>query len=195
MFFKKLSAADDRYREIEQMLTLPDVVSDTKKYRQLIKEYNRLGEIVAKYREYLDCERQMKEADELMRDSALDPDLRDMAEIEFHELRDTLDALREELKILLMPRDPNDDKNVIVELRQGAGGEEAALFAYDLYRMYSMYSTSRGFRTEVMSLNETELGGIKAITFTVIGEGAYSRYRIKRKDPDIYRHRGCFARG
>ena len=123
MFFKKLSAADDRYREIEQMLTLPDVVSDTKKYRQLIKEYNRLGEIVAKYREYLDCERQMKEADELMRDSALDPDLRDMAEIEFHELRDTLDALREELKILLMPRDPNDDKNVIVELRQGAGGQ------------------------------------------------------------------------
>ena len=179
MFFKKLSAADDRYREIEQMLTLPDVVSDTKKYRQLIKEYNRLGEIVAKYREYLDCERQMKEADELMRDSALDPDLRDMAEIEFHELRDTLDALREELKILLMPRDPNDDKNVIVELRQGAGGEEAALFAYDLYRMYSMYSTSRGFRTEVMSLNETELGGIKAITFTVIGEGAYSRFKFE----------------
>ncbi len=179
MFFKKLSAADDRYREIEQMLTLPEVVSDTKKYRQLIKEYNRLGEIVAKYREYLDCERQMKEADELMRDSTLDHELREMAEMEFHELRERLDGLREELKILLMPRDPNDDKNVIVELRQGAGGEEAALFAADLYRMYIMYATARGFRTEVMSLNETELGGIKAITFTVIGEGAYSRFKFE----------------
>ncbi|MBR3681179.1 MAG: peptide chain release factor 1 [Clostridia bacterium] len=179
MFFKKLSLADDRYREIEQMLTLPEVVSDTKKYRQLIKEYNRLGEIVAKYREYLDCDRQMKEADELMRDSTLDSELRDMAEMEFHELRERLDGLREELKLLLMPRDPNDDKNVIVELRQGAGGEEAALFAADLYRMYSMYAASRGFRTEVMSLNETELGGIKAITFTVIGEGAYSRFKFE----------------
>ena len=179
MFFKKLAAADDRYREIEQMLTLPEVVSNTKKYRELIKEYNRLGEIVAKYREYCDCERQMKDADELMRDSSIDPDLRDMAEMEFHELRDKLEALREELKILLMPRDPNDDKNVIVELRQGAGGEEAALFAADLYRMYTMYSTARGFRTEVMSLNETELGGIKAITFTVIGEGAYSRFKFE----------------
>ncbi len=179
MFFKKLSLADDRYREIEQMLTLPEVVSDTKKYRQLIKEYNRLGEIVAKYREYLDCDRQMKEADELMRDSTLDSELRDMAEMEFHELRERLDGLREELKLLLMPRDPNDDKNVIVELRQGAGGEEAALFAADLYRMYSMYAASRGFRAEVMSLNETELGGIKAITFTVIGEGAYSRFKFE----------------
>ncbi|MBQ2794243.1 MAG: peptide chain release factor 1 [Clostridia bacterium] len=179
MFFKKLSLADDRYREIEQMLTLPEVVSDTKKYRQLIKEYNRLGEIVAKYREYLDCDRQMKEADELMRDSTLDSELRDMAEMEFHELRERLDGLREELKLLLMPRDPNDDKNVIVELRQGAGGEEAALFAADLYRMYSMYAASRGFRTEVMSLNETELGGIKAITFTVIGEGSYSRFKFE----------------
>ena len=179
MFFKKLSLADDRYREIEQMLTLPEVVSDTKKYRQLIKEYNRLGEIVAKFREYLDCDRQMKEADELMRDSTLDSELRDMAEMEFHELRERLDGLREELKLLLMPRDPNDDKNVIVELRQGAGGEEAALFAADLYRMYSMYAASRGFRTEVMSLNETELGGIKAITFTVIGEGAYSRFKFE----------------
>ena len=179
MFFKKLSAADDRYREIEQMLTLPEVISDNKKYQQLIKEYNRLGEIVAKYREYLDCERQMKDADAMMRDSSLDPALREMAEDEFHELRDKCDRLKDELKILLMPRDPNDSKNIIVELRQGAGGEEAALFASDLYRMYMMYATARGFRTEVMSLNETELGGIKAITFTVIGDGAYSRFKFE----------------
>ncbi|MBR5449157.1 MAG: peptide chain release factor 1 [Clostridia bacterium] len=179
MFFKKLSAADDRYREIEQMLTLPEVISDTNKYRQLIKEYNRLGDIVAKYREYRECERQMKEADDLMRDSSLDSDMREMAEMEYHELRDRLDRLTDELKILLMPKDPNDEKNVIVELRQGAGGEEAALFAADLYRMYTMYATSRGFSTEVMSLNETELGGIKAITFMVVGDGAFSRFKFE----------------
>ena len=179
MFFKKLSAADDRYREIEQMLTLPEVISDTNKYRQLIKEYNRLGDIVAKYREYRECERQMNEADELMRDSSLDSDMREMAEMEYHELRDRLASLTDELKVLLMPKDPNDEKNVIVELRQGAGGEEAALFAADIYRMYTMYATSRGFRTEVMSLNETELGGIKAITFMVVGDGAFSRFKFE----------------
>ena len=179
MFFKKLSAADDRYREIEQMLTLPEVISDTNKYRQLIKEYNRLGDIVAKYREYRECERQMNEAEELMRDSSLDSDMREMAEMEYHELRDRLASLTDELKVLLMPKDPNDEKNVIVELRQGAGGEEAALFAADIYRMYTMYATSRGFRTEVMSLNETELGGIKAITFMVIGDGAFSRFKFE----------------
>ena len=179
MFFKKLSAADDRYREIEQMLTLPEVISDTNKYRQLIKEYNRLGDIVAKYREYRECERQMNEAEELMRDSSLDSDMREMAEMEYHELRDRLATLTDELKVLLMPKDPNDEKNVIVELRQGAGGEEAALFAADIYRMYTMYATSRGFRTEVMSLNETELGGIKAITFMVVGDGAFSRFKFE----------------
>ena len=179
MFFKKLSAADDRYREIEQMLTLPEVISDANKYRQLIKEYNRLGDIVAKYREYRECERQMNEADELMRDSSLDSDMREMAEMEYHELRDRLASLTDELKVLLMPKDPNDEKNVIVELRQGAGGEEAALFAADIYRMYTMYATSRGFRTEVMSLNETELGGIKAITFMVVGDGAFSRFKFE----------------
>ena len=179
MFFKKLSAADDRYREIEQMLTLPEVISDTNKYRQLIKEYNRLGDIVAKYREYRECERQMNEAEELMRDSSLDSDMREMAEMEYHELRDRLASLTDELKVLLMPKDPNDEKNVIVELRQGAGGEEAALFAADIYRMYTMYATSRGFRTEVMSLNETELGGIKAITFMVVGDGAFSRFKFE----------------
>ena len=179
MFFKKLSAADDRYREIEQMLTLPEVISDTNNYRQLIKEYNRLGDIVAKYREYRECERQMNEAEELMRDSSLDSDMREMAEMEYHELRDRLASLTDELKVLLMPKDPNDEKNVIVELRQGAGGEEAALFAADIYRMYTMYATSRGFRTEVMSLNETELGGIKAITFMVVGDGAFSRFKFE----------------
>ena len=179
MFFKKLQQAEDRYKEIEQMLTLSEVISDNKKYFALIKEYNSLSDIVAKYREYKTCQTNMNDSDEMMRDSTLDAELREMAEIEFREMRDKLEVLSDELKILLMPRDPNDSKNVIVEIRQGAGGEEAALFAQDIYRMYSMYSTSRGFRIEVMSLNETELGGIKGITFTVIGDGAYSRFKFE----------------
>ena len=179
MLFNKLAVADDRYREIEQMFTLPEVISDNKTYQRLIKEYNRLEEVVLKYREYLATEKQMREADEMMRDSSLDSEMREMAEDEFHDCRDKCERLKGELKILLVPKDPNDSKNVIVELRQGAGGEEAALFAQDLYRMYTMYATSKGYKTEVLSLNDTELGGIKAISFMVIGDGAYSRLKFE----------------
>ena len=179
MFFKKLEHADDRYREIEQMLTLPEVVSDNKEYAKLIKEYSSLTPIVEKYREYTKTKAEMEESDEMMRDASLDSEFREMAEEEYREKRTALEALTGELKILLMPRDPNDSKNVIVEIRQGAGGEEAALFGYDLYRMYSMYSASAGFRIEVMSINETELGGIKYISFMVIGDGAYSRFKFE----------------
>ncbi len=176
---KRLSHADDRYKEIEQMLTLPDIIANNKEYQKLIKEYNKLSEIVLKYREYLKAENEMNEADEMMRDSSLESELRDLAEDDFKEKRALCDSLSEELKILLMPRDPNDSRNVIIELRQGAGGEEAALFAYDIYRMYSMYAANRGFKIEVINLNETELGGIKNITFTVIGDGAYSRFKFE----------------
>ena len=176
---KKLSHADDRYREIEQMLTLPEVIANNKEYQKLIKEYNKLSEIVLKYREFLKAEKEMKEADDMMRDSSLDSELRELAEEDFKERREVCDSLSEELKILLMPRDPNDSRNVIVELRQGAGGEEAALFAYDIYRMYSMYAANRGFKIEIININETELGGIKNITFTVIGDGAYSRFKFE----------------
>ena len=179
MIFKKLSAAEDRYREIEQMLTLPEVVSDNKEYSKLIKEYKSLEPIIVKYREYTEARRYMDESDAMMRDSSLDADIRELAECEFFECRDRCDALTEDLKILLMPRDPNDSRNVIVEIRQGAGGEEAALFAADLYRMYSMYATARRFKTETVSLNDTELGGIKEITFNVIGDGAYSRFKFE----------------
>ena len=179
MFLSKLELADDRYREIEQRLTLPEVVSNSKEYSKLIREYNSLSETVLKYREYRRVERDMKSADEMMRDASLDPELRELAEEDFKEQRARLEGISEELKILLMPKDPNDGKNVIVEIRQGAGGEEAALFAYDLYRMYSMYSSSRSFKIEVLGINETELGGIKSITFTVIGDGAYSRFKFE----------------
>ncbi len=176
---KKLANTDDRYREIEQMLTLPEVVTNNEKYSKLIKEYNQLTELVTKYREYIKTEKEMIDADEMMRDGTLDPDLRELAEDDFKEKRAHLDILYEELKILLMPRDPNDSRNVIIELRQGAGGEEAALFAYDIYRMYTMYAANKKFRIEVINLNETELGGIKGITFNVIGDGAYSRFKFE----------------
>ena len=179
MIFKKLAKADDRYREIEQMITLPVVVSDRKKYSDLIKEYKSLEPIIEKFREYKEAEKNMTESDEMMRDASLDSDLRDLAEEEFKEYRSLCETLTEELKILLMPRDPNDSRNVIVEIRQGAGGEEAALFGADLYRMYTMYAVSRKFKIEVANLNDTELGGIKEITFNVIGDGAYSRFKFE----------------
>lgn len=179
MILKKLISAEDRFREIEQMLTLPEVVSNNKEYSKLIKEYKGLEPIIEKYREYKAAEKNRDDSNEMMRDSSLDSDLRCLAEEEFHEYRVICERLLEELKILLMPRDPNDSRNVIVEIRQGAGGEEAALFGADLYRMYSMYAASRGFKTETVSLNDTELGGIKEITFNVIGDGAYSRFKFE----------------
>ena len=179
MIFKKLQAAEDRYREIEQSITLPEVVSDNKKYSSLIKEYKKLEPIIEKFREYKSVEREMLDSDEMMRDSSLESELRELASMEYREKRDALDALMEELRILLSPKDPNDDKNVIIEIRQGAGGEEAALFGADLYRMYGMYADTRRFKVEPVSVNETELGGIKEIVFNVIGEGAYSRFKFE----------------
>ena len=179
MIFKKLERADDRYREIEQMITLPHIVSNNKEYSKLMKEYKSLTPIIEKYREYKQVEKELNDADEMMRDSSVDPDLRELAEEEYKEHKERIAALFEELRILLIPRDPNDDRNVVVEIRQGAGGEEAALFAADLYRMYSMYATSEGFKIEVTVLNETELGGIKEINFMVIGDGAYSKFKFE----------------
>ena len=179
MIFAKLQKADDRYREIEQMMTLPEIVGNNKRYAELIKEYKALEPIIEKFREYKEADRIFKEADEMMRESGLDSELRDLAEEEYKEYKIILERLTEEIKILLMPKDPNDSRNVIVEIRQGAGGEEAALFGADLYRMYSMYATARRFKTEVVSINETELGGIKEISFNVIGEGAYSRFKFE----------------
>ncbi len=179
MIFKKLQKAEDRYREIEQRMTLPEIVSDNKEYSKLIKEYKSLEPIIEKYREYIVAEKTMMGADDMMRDSSVESELRELAEEEFKEYRMLCESLTDELKILLMPRDPNDSKNVIIEIRQGAGGEEAALFAADLYRMYGMYSDKRRFKLEPVNVNETELGGIKEITFNVIGEGAFSRFKFE----------------
>lgn len=177
--FKKLSKAEDRFREIEQLITLPETVSNNQTYSKLMKEYKSLTPIIEKYREYIAAEKEMRDSDEMMRDSSLDFELREFAEIEFKNNKAKCEVLCDELRILLMPRDPNDSKNVIIEIRQGAGGEEAALFAADLYRMYSMYAATKGFKTETVTLNETELGGIKEINFMVIGDGAYSKFKFE----------------
>ena len=179
MIIKKLTAIDERYREIEQMLTLPEIVSNNKEYQKLIKEYKYLEPIVEKFREYRQAEKNLSDAEDMMRDPSLDSELRELAEEEYREYTALTHSLTEELRILLMPRDPNDSRNVIVEIRQGAGGEEAALFGADLYRMYTMYATKKGFKTEVANLNDTELGGIKEITFNVIGDGAYSKFKFE----------------
>ncbi len=179
MIFEKLRKAEDRYREIEQMITLPEVISNNKEYSKLMKEYASIAPVIEKFREYKAAEAALAEAEEIMHDSSADAEIKLLAEEEYKGSKALKETLSEELKILLMPRDPNDSRNVVVEIRAGAGGEEAALFAYELYRMFSMYSASLGFKCEVMNLNDTELGGIKEVTFTVSGEGAYSKFKFE----------------
>ena len=177
--FDQLQATQARYEEISQMLTQPQVVSDNQKYRELMKEYAALGPIVEKYREYAKYQQDFEEAKEMLNDGGLERDFREMVENELRENREKAEIAAEELKILLLPRDPNDSKNVIVEIRAGAGGEEAALFAHSLLRMYSMYGESRGWRAEILNLNETELGGCKEVSFSIAGDGAYSRLKYE----------------
>ncbi len=174
----RLKDAEKRFEAIEAELALPETVSDNKKYTELMREYKNMTPLIEKYREYVKCERDIEDARELMEFSD-EPEMRDMAADEYKDAKARLEVLEEELKILLLPRDPMDDKNVVVEIRAGAGGDEAALFAGVLFRMYTMYADSKRFKTEVVSMNETGLGGYREITFIVSGEGAYSRFKYE----------------
>ena len=158
---------------------MPDASRDAEKFRSLMKEYRSKEEIVLKYREYKSIQSAMEEAFQMMNDTELEPELRKLAEEEYYSLKEMIPDLEEALKVLLIPRDPNDDRNIVVEIRQGTGGEEAALFVADIFRMYSMYAQKKGFVVHVISASETELGGYKEITFTVKGEGAYSRFKFE----------------
>ena len=175
---EKLKKAEEKYTDIENELAKPDIFSNQEEYTRLMKEYKSLTPIIEKFREYKKVESDLKDAREML-DEQLDADMREMVTEEFKNCQKELETLLDELKILLLPRDPNDDKNVIVEIRAGAGGEEAALFAAVLYRMYSMYSESVGFKTSVMNANETELGGYREISFVIEGDGAYSRFKFE----------------
>ena len=177
--FENLAGVEGRYLELEQQLADPEVVSDIKQYTSLLKEHKNMTPIVETYRVYKKAEEDLDEAKAILEDSGSDADLKELAKEEASIARETLEETAEKLKVLLLPRDPNDDKNVIVEIRSGAGGEEAALFAGSLLRMYTMYAEAQGFKTEVLSSNPTELGGYKEVSFEITGDGAYSRFKFE----------------
>lgn len=177
--FEKLSSVEERYEDISTRLSDPAVISDNEKYRSLMKEYKNLTPIVEKYREYRKACASHEEAAELLEEGGLDRDFREIVEEQYRESQEEMDHTGEELKILLLPKDPNDDKNVIMEIRGGAGGEEAALFAHSLMRMYTMYAERNRWKVEVLNLNDTELGGVKEASFSITGEGAYSRLKFE----------------
>ncbi len=175
--FEKLGQIEKKFCLTEERLSDPTVLSDMSLYTSLMKEYSSMKPVVDKYREYMTAERDLNDARECA--SSPDEELRELAREQEAEAKELTDRLADELKILLLPKDPNDDKNVIVEIRGGAGGDEAALFAYDLYRMYNMYAESAGFKTELIYANETELKGFKEVSFMINGQGAYSRFKFE----------------
>lgn len=175
--FENLQVFENRYEELNLKLYDPTVAADRELYRKLMKEHSEITPIVEKYRIYKKAEETLADAKEMLEDS--DKEIRSMALLEIEESREILEKTAEELKILLLPKDPNDDKNVIVEIRAGAGGEEAALFSSVLYRMYSLYADKQGWTTELINVNETELGGYKEISFSITGEGAYSKLKFE----------------
>ena len=177
--FEKLKAVEERYEEVGRQLMQPEIVSDQTQFTKLMKEHKQLTPLVEKYREYVKAVSDGEEARALLNEPGLDKEMKELAEEEMNDAKEREDALGEDLKILLLPKDPNDDKNVIVEIRGGAGGEEAALFAGALMRMYAMYAEARRWKVETMSANETELGGFKEVSFMVEGEGAYSRLKFE----------------
>ncbi len=175
---EKLKDAEARYSEMESELASPDIFSNQERFTSLMKDYKALTPIIEKFREYKSAQSECEDL-KLMLEDSLDAEMRELAVSEYKEIRARIEVLTEELKTLLLPRDPNDDRNVMVEIRSGAGGEEAALFAGVLYRMYTMYAEASGFRTSLMNANETELGGFKEVTFMIEGDGAYSRFKFE----------------
>lgn len=173
--FQKLEAVEKRYEELNKLISDPDVISRQNEWKNLMKEHSDLVDIVEKYREYKKVKEAMDEAKEMLSDR----DLKELAEMQIEECKEKLPVLEEELKILLIPKDKDDDRNIICEIRGGAGGDEAALFAGTLFRMYSMYAERKHWKLEVLNENETELGGFKEISFMITGKGAYSRFKFE----------------
>ena len=173
--WEKLKQLARRYDEIGELLEVPEIYADPKKLRALTREQKELSAVVETYRAYQKCEDDIVQALELVSD----PELKDMAQEELNTAKAEKERLFDELRVLLLPRDPNDGKNVIMELRGGVGGEESALFAADLYRMYSMYAEKHGWKIELLNYNDTELGGVKEADFILNGAGAWSRLKFE----------------
>ena len=175
----KLKNAEKRLEKINESLTNMEIINDQAKYKALMKEYKQLSPIVEKYREYKKASEEYEEACQILNESGVDKEFKEMAQLQYDESRSNMEKFEDELKILLLPKDPDDDRNVIVEIRGGAGGDEAALFANSLFRMYSLYAQSKNWKTEVISANPTELGGYKEISFSIEGEGAYAKMKYE----------------
>ena len=173
--FQRLEDVEKRYEELNGLIADPEVISRQNEWKKLMKEHSDIEEIVFKYREYKTVAKNLEDAKEMLND----PEMRELAEMEMEDAKEKLPKIEEELKILLIPKDPNDDKNVICEIRAGAGGEEAALFAGVLFRMYSMYAEKKRFQIQVINENETGIGGYKEISFMITGKGAYSRFKFE----------------
>ena len=173
--FDKLENVEKRYEELNQKISDPEVIANQTEWQKLMKEHADIADIVDKYREY----KKVVQSIEYLKEMLNDKEMHDLAQAELDENIEKLPKIEEEVKLLLVPKDPNDDKNVIVEIRGGAGGEESSLFAADLFRMYSMYAEKKHWKLEVVNLNETELGGIKEVTFMITGKGAYSRLKFE----------------
>lgn len=176
--FEKLAFIEERYEELSQKISDPEIIADQNRWRKLCKENSDITPIVEKYREYKTCIKSINDAEEMLKDNP-DKDFEEMLLLEIEENKEKISLIEDELKVLLLPKDPNDEKNVIVEIRGGTGGDEAALFAGSLFRMYSMYAENRNWKIDIMNSNPTELGGYKEITFTVEGAGAYSRLKYE----------------
>ncbi len=175
---EKLQALEDRYIHLERLISDPDAVKDMATWQKNTRTHAKLTRIIERFREYKACIRTINETLELLAEK-LDDEMRQMAQAELDEAKAEKERLEAELRILLLPQDPNDDKDVIMEIRGGAGGEEAALFAGDLFRMYSRYAESQGWRVEMMDSNPTDLGGFKEVVFSIAGTGAYSRLKYE----------------
>ncbi len=176
--FERIEVFDKRYSELNSRLYEPSVAADPDEYQRVMKEIKSIEEIVLTYRDYKKALQTEKDSLDILNDNS-DTELKELAQLELDEAKQQIEALSEQLKILLLPKDPNDDRNVIIEIRGGAGGEESALFSAVLFRMYSMYAERRGYKIEIINENETELGGYKEISFMINGEGAYSRFKYE----------------
>ena len=177
--FNRLEVVEQKFEEINNRLYDQNVVSDQEQYKKLMKELKNLTPIVEKYREYKKAKKAEQDSKQMLSEGGLDKEFKEMVELELDTAREDIQRISDELKILLLPKDPNDDRNVIIEIRGGAGGEEAALFSGVLFRMYSMYAERKGWKSEIINANETELGGYKEISFMISGEGAYSRLKFE----------------
>lgn len=177
--FDKLEIFDKRFEELNKRLYEPDVAADPVTFREVNKELSSITPIVEKYREYKATKQSIEDALSLIEEAGNDDELKALAQVELSESKEKIVTIEEELKILLLPKDPNDERNVIVEIRGGTGGEESSLFASDLFRMYTMYAEKKGFSVEILNANETELGGYKEISFMINGDGAYSRFKFE----------------